>query len=371
MVEVLENPDAKSATNRPGLVVLIVVIGVVMAAVDTTIVVLALPSMERSLHIALSGIIWVIVGYLLVITVTATQVGRLGDMFGRVRMYEAGFLIFIVGSALCAVASNGATIIGFRVLQGLGGAFITANSGAVLADNFPPERRGRAYGFNAVGWNVGAILGILLGGVIITYVSWRWIFWINVPTGLAALGLAIPFLHDRGHRERQRIDWPGMITLGIGLFCILWAMVKLATVSFSGEVQAALAVGIAFIVVFAFIERFVDQPMVNLSMFRIPTMPSALLRVVLPGDRELCRALPGDHVPAGSPGPHPPARLAAARPRLPDRWRLRPLRRPALGPHRAGVAGHRRADGADRRPGHLRGRSACTRRTRWSWSPPS
>jgi MFS family permease len=150
---------------------LIVVIGVVMAAVDTTIVVLALPSMERSLHISLSSIIWVIVGYLLVITVTATQVGRMGDMFGRVRMYEAGFLVFIIGSALCAVANNGATIIAFRVLQGLGGAFITANAGAVLADNFPPERRGRAYGFNAVGWNIGAILGILLGGLIIAYVS--------------------------------------------------------------------------------------------------------------------------------------------------------------------------------------------------------
>jgi EmrB/QacA subfamily drug resistance transporter len=277
MVEVLEAPETDQPTTRPGLVMLIVVIGVVMAAVDTTIVVLALPSMERSLHIALSGIIWVIVGYLLVITITATQVGRLGDMFGRVRMYEAGFLIFIVGSALCAIASNGGMIIGFRVLQGLGGAFITANSGAVLADNFPPERRGRAYGFNAVGWNVGAILGILLGGVIITYVSWRWIFWINVPTGIAALALAIPYLHDRGHRERQRIDWIGMVTLGIGLFFILWAMVKLATVSFSGEVQAALAIGIAFVIAFAFVERFVSEPMVNLSMFRIPTMPSALL----------------------------------------------------------------------------------------------
>jgi EmrB/QacA subfamily drug resistance transporter len=277
MVEVLETADAGPPTTKPGLVMLIVVIGVVMAAVDTTIVVLALPSMERSLHIALSGIIWVIVGYLLVITVTATQVGRLGDMFGRVRMYEAGFLIFILGSALCALASNGATIIGFRLLQGLGGAFLTANSGAVLADNFPPDRRGRAFGFNAVGWNVGAILGILLGGVIITYVSWRWIFWINVPTGIGALALAIPYLHDRGHRERQRIDWAGMATLGLGLFFILWAMVKLATVSFSGEVQAALGVGVAFIVVFAIIERFVSQPMVNLSMFKIPTMPSALL----------------------------------------------------------------------------------------------
>jgi EmrB/QacA subfamily drug resistance transporter len=281
MVEVLGSPDAESPTTKPitkpGLVRLIVIIGVVMAAVDTTIVILALPSMERSLHIALSGIVWVVVGYLLMITITATQVGRLGDMFGRVRMYEAGFLVFIVGSALCAVASNGAMIIGFRALQGLGGAFVTANSWAVLADNFPPERRGRAYGFNAFGWNAGAILGILLGGVIITYVSWRWIFWINVPTGVLALGLAIPLLHDRGHRERHRIDWLGMVTLGIGLFCILWAMVKLATVSFSGEVQAALAVGVAFLVLFAFIERSVKQPMVSPSMFRIPTMTATLL----------------------------------------------------------------------------------------------
>jgi EmrB/QacA subfamily drug resistance transporter len=277
MTEVLDKPDAVAPRTKPGLVLAIVVIGVVMSAVDTTIVILALPSMERSLHIALSGIIWVIVGYLLVITLTATQVGRLGDMFGRVRMYEAGFLVFIIGSALCAVASNGAMIIGFRVLQGLGGAFITANSGAVLADNFPAERRGRAFGFQAVGWNVGAILGILLGGVIVTYVSWRWIFWINVPTGLGALALAIPYLHDRGYRERQRIDWAGMVTLGIGLFFILWAMVKLATVSFSGEVQAALVVGIVFVIIFAFIERHVREPMVNLSLFRIPTMPSALL----------------------------------------------------------------------------------------------
>jgi MFS family permease len=163
------------------------------------------------------------------------------------------------------------------VLQGLGGAFITANSGAVLADNFPAERRGRAFGFQAVGWNVGSILGILLGGVIITYVSWRWIFWINVPTGIGALAVAIPYLHDRGQRERQRIDWAGMITLGIGLFFILWAMVKLATVSFSGEVQAALAIGIVFVIIFAFVERYVSEPMVNLSLFRIPTMPSTLL----------------------------------------------------------------------------------------------
>ncbi len=277
MVGALEETDTGTPTTRPGLVIVIVVMGVLMAALDTTIVVLALPSMEHTLHIALSSVIWVIVGYLLVITVTATQVGRLGDMFGRVKMYEAGFLVFIVGSALCAIADNGATIIAFRIVQGLGGAFIAANSGAVLADNFPPERRGRAYGFNAVGWNVGAVLGILIGGVIITYASWRWIFWINVPAGLIALGLAIPFLHDRSPRHRQRIDWAGMVALGLGLFLVLWAMVKLSTASLSGEIAGALVVGVVFLVGFAVIERFVKEPMVALSMFRIRTMPSALL----------------------------------------------------------------------------------------------
>lgn len=128
--------------------------------------ILALPEMERSLHVPLSGITWVIIGYLLVITLLATQVGRLGDMLGRVRMYEAGFLIFIIGSAVCAVAAGEGTIIGFRVIQGIGGALITANSGAVIADTFPSEMRGRAYGYISIGWSTGAIVGILLGGLI-------------------------------------------------------------------------------------------------------------------------------------------------------------------------------------------------------------
>ena len=159
-------PDARSHT---GLALLVIMIGVLMVAIDTTIVVLALPVMQKALHVALSAVIWVIIGYLLTITLVSTQVGRLGDVFGRVLMYEAGFLVFIVGSALCALASNEATIIGFRIVQGLGGALVMANSGAVIADTFPPDRLGRAYGFNSVGYTVGAIFGILLGGIIVTY----------------------------------------------------------------------------------------------------------------------------------------------------------------------------------------------------------
>ena len=102
--------------------------------------------------------------------------------------------MFVLGSLLCALAWNEAAIIGFRVLQGIGGAFVTANSGAVIAELYPPERRGKAFGWNSVGWSIGAVLGIILGGVIVTYVSWRWIFWINVPIGVAALALALRVL---------------------------------------------------------------------------------------------------------------------------------------------------------------------------------
>src|SRR5215831_8133010 len=152
---------------RPGLAMTVIMAGVLMAAVDTTIVVLALPEIQSSLHVPLSGVVWVIISFLLVITLLATQVGRLGDMFGRVRMYETGFAVFVLGSLACALAWNEASIIAFRVVQGIGGAFIMANSGAVIADLYPRELRGRAYGFTSVGWTMGAVIGIVLGGLIV------------------------------------------------------------------------------------------------------------------------------------------------------------------------------------------------------------
>ena len=219
----------RESADHPNLALLVVVVGVLITAIDTTIVVLALPEIQRSLHIGLTSVIWVIIGYLLVITLVSTQVGRLGDMFGRVRMYEAGFIVFIVGSLACALAWNELSLIIFRLAQGVGGALITANSGAVIADTFPKEQRGRAYGFNSIGFNTGAVLGVILGGIIVTYVSWRWIFWINVPIGVAAVVLASRVLFDRGQRQQRRLDWWGMVTLGLGLFGPLWAMVKLTS----------------------------------------------------------------------------------------------------------------------------------------------
>ena len=262
---------------RTGLALLVIMVGVLIAAVDTTIVVLALPEIEKSLHLGLSSVVWVIISYLLVITVLATQVGRLGDMFGRVRMYEAGFIVFVVGSVLCALAWDEGSMIAFRVLQGVGGALITANSGAVIADIFPPEKRGRAFGFNAMGWTAGAVIGVLLGGVIVTYVSWRWIFWINAPIGIAAVLVAMKVLRDRGERQARTLDVPGMLVLGCGLLAIRWGMTRFASYSLSPSVVGSLAVGVVLVAGFAVIELRTASPMLNLSLFGVPTMTPSLL----------------------------------------------------------------------------------------------
>ena len=272
----MAEPVESGAGTHTGLALLVIMIGVLMVAIDTTIVVLALPVMQKSLHVALSAVIWVIIGYLLTITLVSTQVGRLGDMFGRVQMYEAGFLVFIVGSALCALANNETTIIAFRIIQGLGGALVMANSGAVIADTFPPNRLGRAYGYNSIGYTVGAILGILLGGIIVTYLSWRWIFWVNVPVGVLAYVLALRVLHDSGKRQKPKLDIVGMVLLGLGLFGVLWGITKASTDPFSAEIVAYLVGGVALMIVFVFVERVRTAPMVNMAIFKIPTMTPTL-----------------------------------------------------------------------------------------------
>jgi EmrB/QacA subfamily drug resistance transporter len=272
-----------AAAEHRGLAMVVVMTGVLITAVDTTIVVLALPTIERDLRVALASVIWVVIGYLLVITVLATQVGRLGDMFGRVRMYEAGFAVFVLGSLLCALSWNEGSIIGFRILQGIGGAFVTANSGAVIADLYPREQRGKAYGYNAIGWSLGAVLGIILGGLIVTYVSWRWIFWINVPIGIAALILAIRVLRDRGERASRHLDVAGMVTLGLGLFGVLWAMTKLATTSLSSSVVGYLVGGIVLLAVFVVVELRQSEPMLDLKLFKIPMMAPSLLASLFQG----------------------------------------------------------------------------------------
>lgn len=273
--------DGLELTTRPNLALLVVVTGVLITAVDTTIVVLALPEIQRTFHIGLASVIWVIIGYLFVITLVSTQVGRLGDMFGRVSMYEMGFVIFVIASALCALSWNELSLIIFRLIQGIGGSFIAANSGAVIADTFPKEKRGRAYGFNAIGYNTGAVLGVVLGGTIVTYISWRWIFWINLPIGIAAVMVARRVLHDTAPRVSRHIDWWGALSVGLGLFGLLWAMVDLISESLNPTIIGFFVGGVVCLLGFWQIERHTEEPLLDFKLFRIPTITPSFLAAMI------------------------------------------------------------------------------------------
>ncbi len=270
-------------TTRPNLALAVIVIGVLITAVDGTIVVLALPTMMRTLHTPLTSVVWIVMAYLLTMTLLATQVGRLGDVFGRIRMYQAGFVIFIVGSALCGVSTSWLGLVLARILQGIGGALIGANSGAVIADVFPPRQRGRAYGYNAIGWNLGAILGILLGGFITTYFSWPWIFFINVPIGILALGMARHAFSPDASRHRHRFDVLGLVTLASGLSLWLLAMTRLASRGWSHTTALLSGLGLVGLLGFVGVESLQPEPLLHLSLFRIRTLTFSLLAAFFQG----------------------------------------------------------------------------------------
>ena len=246
-----------------------------MGAIDATIVLLALPSMTAELNSDLASTIWTIIIYLLIIAVTTTQLGRLGDIYGRGRMFNSGFAVFTFGSALCALAPNSMDLILFRVVQALGGAFMQANSGAIVADLFEVGKRGKAFGYIAMGWNVGAMLGIVLGGVLTTFVGWRSIFYINVPIGIVAFALGTMYIKDNV-RIKESVDLLGMILLGASLLMISFGSVNFA--SYGGSFNDSIIIASGFVVLLAFIfwETKASSPMIHLPAFRNRTLGASI-----------------------------------------------------------------------------------------------
>jgi EmrB/QacA subfamily drug resistance transporter len=253
--------------NR-AVAVAIVMTGVTMSAIDTTAVVLGLPVMKTDLHSDLISMIWVIMAYLLITTIATTQVGRLGDMFGRVRMYNLGFALFTIFSLFCGFSQSGNELIVFRIFQGLGGAFIFANSGAILADTFPPHERGKAFGYNGVGWSLGAILGILVGGAFVTFLSWRYIFFINVPIGTVATLVGYYMLKEKSPRIKESLDYGGLILLGVGLFAILYGVSNITSSGWNDVSGLEMLLGLLMLVSFIFLERRVKHPLLDLSILK-------------------------------------------------------------------------------------------------------
>ena len=258
------------------IILVIVVLGTLMGALDSTIVLLAFPAITDGLHSDFITTIWIILTYLLVIAVTTTQLGRIGDIYGRTTMFNAGFAVFTVGSALCGFSPDIYFLIGSRVVQALGGALMQSNSGAIIADTFPPNSRGKAYGFSSLGWTIGSMMGIVLGGLVTTFVGWQFIFFINLPIGAVALILGFKYL-KQAPRVKAKLDIGGMVLLAASLLLISYGATTLASQGIAIVNASSLLIGAAILPIFITYEGRLETPMVDFQAFKDKVLRNSCL----------------------------------------------------------------------------------------------
>jgi|GEM_PF-61915 len=261
-------------------------IGILMATIDASIVLISLPAIFRGIGINplvstnTSFLLWMLMGYMVVTAVLVVSFGRIGDMFGRVKMYNLGFAIFTAGSlaaSLTYFSGSGAALylIGMRIVQGIGGAMLMANSTAILTDAFPENERGMALGINSVAGIAGSFIGLVAGGLLAT-VDWHLIFYVSVPIGLFGTVWAYLKLREIGRTEGGRLDVPGNVLFGVGLVAVLVG-ITYALQPYGGSsmgwrsplVLALLIGGVALLVAFAVVEARVADPMFDVRLFRI------------------------------------------------------------------------------------------------------
>ncbi len=261
-------------------------LGILMVTINQSILLISLPALFRGIDLNplvpsnTSYFLWVFMGFLLVTAVLVVSFGRIGDIYGRVKMYNLGFAVFTLFSILLSVTwltgvPGALWIIIMRVFQGVGGAFLFANSTAILTDAFPQNERGKAMGINGIAAVSGSFLGLLLGGVLAP-IEWHLVFLVSVPFGLFGTVWAYLMLRDNGIRIPARIDWLGNALFAIGLISVLVGIVY-SLLPYGGHptgwsnpyVLTAIFGGIAVLILFAWVETKVEQPMFRLSLFRI------------------------------------------------------------------------------------------------------
>jgi MFS family permease len=259
---------------------------VFMSTLDGSIVIISLPAIFRGIHLDplapgnIGYLLWMIMGYRLVQAIFVVTLGRFGDMYGRVRIYNAGFMVFTVASILLSFdpfqGGQGAMwLIGWRVLQAIGGSMLTANSAAILTDAFPLEQRGLALGINQIAALAGQFIGLTAGGLLAA-LDWRAVFWVNVPVGVFGTLWAYRKLHDSGERSGGRIDWWGNVTFAVGLGAVLIAITngvrpyRHHSMGWGNPTVSGLLIGgIVLLAAFAVIESRVAEPMFAIALFRI------------------------------------------------------------------------------------------------------
>jgi MFS family permease len=257
-----------------------------MATIDASIVIIAMPAIFRGIHLNpltpgnISYLLWMIMGYLLVQSVAVVTLGRLGDMFGRVKIYNLGFVVFTLASIALSLdpflgAAGALWLIGWRMIQAFGGAMLMANSAAILTDAFPANKRGMALGVNQIAGISGQFVGLLLGGLLAAW-DWRAVFWINVPIGIFGTIWAYVSLREIATTRRARIDWAGNVTFFLGAGVLL-AAITYGIQPYGGHptgwtspwVLAGLIGGVVLLVAFCIIETKIPEPMFRMNLFRI------------------------------------------------------------------------------------------------------
>jgi len=258
-------------------------IGVLMASIDSSIVTIALPDITRTLRVSVAEMMWIVMGYSLVITSALLPIARLADMKIRVRLYSLGFAIFTAASALCGFSRSGLELVVFRLVQGAGAAFLFANGTALVTDAFPPSERGFALGVNLTVGVSGFLLGTVLGGVVTHFLGWRYIFFLNLPFGIFATMWTYTTLYEIVPPERTaRFDIGGMVTFPLGMAAILAGLTEVVMGRASDVLPRALFVcGGAMLLAFFLIERRAPEPMMDLGLFRIRLFLAANLSLFL------------------------------------------------------------------------------------------
>jgi EmrB/QacA subfamily drug resistance transporter len=277
-----------SETHDRRVALSVTTVGILAATLNSSILLISLPAIFQGLGLDplapanISYLLWMLMGFLLVTAVLVVTFGRLGDQYGRAKLFNLGFLIFTVGSIACALEPNTGSagaieIILMRVVQGVGGAMVMANSTAIITDAFPPDRRGFALGVNQVSALAGSFLGLIIGGVLSEW-HWRAVFWVSVPVGIWGTLVGYRTLHDKP-RDRSRkvtIDWYGNLTFGIGLIAVLVG-ITYGLQPYGGHtmgwtsptVLTGVIGGIALLVAFVFIENRTVDPMIDMKMFKV------------------------------------------------------------------------------------------------------
>ena len=275
-----------------------VTLGILLATIDGTITLIAMPDIFTGIHLDPLApgnsfyLLWLLLGFLIVTSVLVVNFGRLGDIYGRVKLYNLGFVIYTVFSLVLSVTwmsgRAGATyLVVMRIFQGVGAALIIANSAAILTDAFPEHQRGMALGINNVAGIAGSFIGLVLGGVLAP-IDWRLVFLVSVPFGLAGTLWAYFKLEERGVRRPGKIDWLGNITFAIGLVLVMVGITYgiepagNSTMGWTSSlVIASLSSGLALLIVFAIIETRVATPMFRLALFRIRAFAAGTMSTFL------------------------------------------------------------------------------------------